>query len=65
MWRIGVDYLLECDDEGRENIALLIGRMPIDNEKTAIALNAICLRASLRRIAADVAESMTYRCVAG
>ncbi|VDM42234.1 unnamed protein product [Toxocara canis] len=61
MWRVAVDYLLECGEEGCENLALLIETMPIDNEKTAIALSGVCAKASLRQIASDVAKTMAYK----
>lgn len=61
MWRVAVDYLMECGEEGRENLILLIGTVPVENEKTAILLSEICEKASLGQLASDVAKTITYK----
>uniref|UniRef100_A0A914ZTA6 Nuclear pore complex protein Nup85 n=1 Tax=Parascaris univalens TaxID=6257 RepID=A0A914ZTA6_PARUN len=61
MWRVAVDYLMECGEEGRGNLMLLIGTVPVENERTAILLSEICVKTSLGVLAADIARTITYK----
>uniref|UniRef100_A0A0N5AW34 Nuclear pore complex protein Nup85 n=1 Tax=Syphacia muris TaxID=451379 RepID=A0A0N5AW34_9BILA len=58
---IGFDYLLECGNEGKDNLELLLSNLQIDNEVLALKLISRCAEENLLSLVCYIERSVALR----